>query len=620
MRRSGFYFKLLSLLVFLTSIPRLYPLLAEPDPIHLVSIQVLPTQEGATIEIQSDHPFSFITYTLQSPDRLVIDPVEGAVVSLMPGKISFPHGLVRGWELFRPAGEKEGVDYLSFELMRPAEHLVESTSGKLLIRVRPKVELPRFLNDSLGNPSSDPPADGPGNPSSNPPNDPPTTLGNTSRGESPAWDLAAVLEYGLSRHKPLQIAEEEMKLAQMKIREAHRALYPSATLKTSWTEGTAAGVDFRETSSGLQLEQPLYASGRLMETYRQALVNLRVAEKRKAKVKADFGLEIGQVYLQYITSQEILGLHEEFTKEAVDFLRRTKARFEKGLLTRLELLNVESQVNQAKFQRVSAENDVVLARLKFLQRLSLEPQAPFEGPRQLPQITPPVVNLEEALQLALAYRPDIQLNSLLVQFHEMEEEIAKAKGKLKIDLSGFIGASGSAFETETLGVGQDYFIGVKAAQAWGPHGATVSTTTTKTSPRLGQTTRTDSTVTSGELGILNQLQGLSEVQQAHIGLEKALVDLKEVKQTVYQEVQETYISYTKARLQLEYARQRIAFRQEQVKILQAQAGLNEALPSQVLEAVMRLTDERSAEVQALSNLHVALAKLNKAIGLPGHYR
>jgi hypothetical protein len=33
-----------------------------------------------------------------------------------------------------------------------------------------------------------------------------------------------------------------------------------------------------------------------------------------------------------------------------------------------------------------------------------------------------------------------------------------------------------------------------------------------------------------------------------------------------------------------------------------------------------VTEERVAQVQALTNYYVALAKLNKAIGLPGHYR
>jgi hypothetical protein len=35
---------------------------------------------------------------------------------------------------------------------------------------------------------------------------------------------------------------------------------------------------------------------------------------------------------------------------------------------------------------------------------------------------------------------------------------------------------------------------------------------------------------------------------------------------------------------------------------------------------MRLTEERAGQAQALSNYYVALAKLNKAVGMSGYYK
>ncbi len=618
MRRFRRYLSsILSGLLFACTVS-VYPTYPESDSIVLESIQVQPASEGASIEIRSNKPFDFVTYTLTDPDRLVIDPVESSIDSSLPETNSFNAGLIRSWSLFRAgeAGAKGAVDYLSFTLNRPCEHLLESTAGALIVHVRPIV----LANSELEVSNQEIPPQAlrvPQLPTSESPSDPPFKDTPLDAG---SWSLDAVMDFGLSHYRPVQVAREEIELAQMKLREARRALYPAATLKTSWTTGTASNVDFREASHGVQIEHPLYYSGRLIDTYRQALVNLQVSEKRGSKVKADFSLEIAQAYFQYIGAKVALNTQEGLVGEVTEFLEKAKARFDEGLLTRLEMLNVEAQANQAKFQRVNAENDLVLARLKFLQRLGLGPDAVIEAPSQFPPYVPSSIDLEEVMKLSIQYRPDIQVNSLLVEFHEYEERISKEKGKLKIDLSGFIGASGAAFETEPLNLKKDYFVGVKATQAWGPHGATTSFTDTHTSPRLGQTTRTDSAVYSGELGILNQLQGLSEIQQARIGLEKARADLEESKMSVFQEVQEAYLSYTKARLQLEYAKQKIAFRQEQVKILQAQASVNEALPSQVLEATLRLTEEEVAQAQALTSYHVALSKLNKAIGLPRYYR
>ncbi len=628
----------LSVWLFLASTLFVCPTFAATQDIVIESVKVEPTQEGVRLEIKANRPFPFVTYTLEDPFRLVVDPVESQVISSLPNTNSLGEGLIRAWEL-KPS-DSSHVDYLSFELTKPAEHRLESEPGKLVVRIRPKATPSVIARTPSGSEEDEAVSEmaeltdlalGAANPFAR--NDTGVSALSPQRTsfefENPApssppvsgpWGPEAAVDFGLSRHRAVQVAREEVKLAQMKLRESRRAIYPQATLKTSWTTGTASGIGFEELSTGLQLEHPLYYSGRLMETYRQSLVNLKVAGKRHEKVTSDLGLEIVQAYFQLIGAQAGLDLQKKLQEEAEEFLEKTKARFEKGLLTRLEFLNVEAQVNQAKFQRSTAQNDLTLARLKFLQRLSLEPDAFVEVPSQfLPfELTP--IDLEEALKLAAQYRSDLQIDRLLVEFHEFEERIAKAKGKLKVDLTGFLGASGSAFETESLDVGSDYSVGIKATRAWGPHGAALSSTTTKTSPRLGQTTRTGSTVYSGELGILNQLQGLTEVQQARIGLEKARADLEEVKQVVFQEVQEGYLSLMKARLQLEYAQQKMVFREEQVKILKAQASLNEMLPSQVLEAILKLADERVSESQAKTNYQVALAKLNKAIGLLGYYK
>ena len=583
------------------------PAFAADEIIVLQSLRVDPDLEGDILQVRSDRPFAFVTYTLTNPDRLIIDPVESRVESSLAPVGRLAGQVVQGWRVFRPAGggSTTQVDYVEIQLSEPAEHRVEETAGRLVLRIRPK-EQPGLLPPTAGDPA----------PAGAAPPPPPVPSS-----PSQIWTAKDALAFGLARHRPVRIARQEAELAQMKVREARRALYPVATLKYSWTDGVASNVDFREYTAGLQVEQPLYYSGRLMQAYRQSLINLQVAEKRQAKVKSEYSQELAQEYYQYVGAKASRAKQEGLLTEAEDFLQKAQTRFDKGLLTRLEVLNIESQVNQAKFQRANADNDVELARVKFIQKLGLEARTrSVDVPDSFEEPSLKAVDLEEAAQLALKNKPDILVNSLLVKFHEYEERIAIAKTKFKVDLSGFIGSSAAAFQTEPLDSGDDYFIGIKATRNWGANSTTASATKTKTSPRLGQTTRTESTVYSAEMGIIDQLASLSEIKQAQVNLNKARRDLEEAKDGAIQEVQEAHISYEKARLQLEYAQQKIAFREEQVKILKAQAGVNEALPSQVLEAVMRLTEERAGQAQALSNYFVALAKLNKAVGMSGYYK
>ena len=590
----------------LTCIPFACPAFPSDQGVVLQSLRIDPDLEGDILRVQSDRPFAFVTYTLTNPDRLVIDPVEEGIEANFKESGPLSGQIVQGWRLRRPAGGGSGreVDYIEIELSEPAEHRLEETSGKLVLRIRPK-EQP-FLPATAAEPAS---------PAGLWPASPPPPSGPK------VWNLNESLAFGLARHRPVRIARQEAELAQMKVREARRALYPVATLKYSWTDGVASEVNFREYTAGLQLEQPLYYSGRLKQAYRQSLVNLQVAEKRQGKVRAEYAQELAQDYYQYLGAKASRAAQQGVLEEAEKFLRSAQERFDKRLLTRLEVLNIEAQVNQSKFQQANADNDVDLARLKYVQKLGLEAHSDFvDVPEEFEEPSLRPVDLEEALKLALQNKPDILVNSLLVRFHEYEERIAIAKTKFKVDLSGFIGSSAAAFETEPLDSGDDYFIGLKATRNWGPNSTNASVTKTKTSPRLGQTTRTDSTVYSAEMGILDQMQSLSEIKQAQVNLNKAMNDLEEAREAAVQEVQEAHISYEKARLQLGYVRQKIAFREEQVKILKAQASVNEALPSQVLEAVMRLAEERSGQAQAVSSYYVALAKLNKAVGLSNYYK
>lgn len=144
-------------------------------------------------------------------------------------------------------------------------------------------------------------------------------------------------------------------------------------------------------------------------------------------------------------------------------------------------------------------------------------------------------------------------------------------------------------------------------------------TKVETSPRLGQTSRTNSNSIQGEFGVLNALAGRGEIEQAHIGWMKAGHDLAETRRTLAQEVHEAYYAYDKARLTWQHSQQKEQFRVEQVKILRAQAELNEILPSQLLEAELQLSDDQVAQVQAQASYHTALARLNKAIGMTGYY-
>jgi len=62
-----------------------------------------------------------------------------------------------------------------------------------------------------------------------------------------------------------------------------------------------------------------------------------------------------------------------------------------------------------------------------------------------------------------------------------------------------------------------------------------------------------------------------------------------------------------------------SFHAEATKVARAQASLNEALQSQLLESMVQLADEKSVYIKALSDYSLALIKINKVIGVKDYF-
>lgn len=490
------------------------------------------------------------------------------------------------------------VDYLVFPVALPAQGVVYHGDSLVTVEVTP--QMPQAFSPL-----------------------PPTGAAQATQPRPPEpgvgpLSLTQAIEKALAVHEPARIALEEADLAMLKVREARRNLFPGASLKATRTDGTAGGVDFREMQYGLQVEHPLYDAGRLRDAYKQALVNLQVAQKRYEKVRSDFTFDVAQAYFEAMSARQGVTFREQLLTEAEQTMEMTTRRFQAGLVTQMELLNVQSQLSQARYQLQAARNDLATAQLKLRHRMRWSSGLPIELPEAFPS-TEVQVDLKEALQMAATQRPDLAINTLLVEFHKYEERLAKKKGAWKLDLTGFLGQSAGAFETEPLNLDTDFSAGLKLSKPWAGNTGAVTFTKVETSPRVGQTTRTDSATIQGELGVLNALSGATEIQQASVGRLKAEEDLAENRRLMEQEVHEAYYAYQKAVLTLAHAGEKAQYRSEQVKILKAQLELSEILPSQLLEAQLQWADDHVSKSQAQASIHVALARLNKAIGVAAYY-
>ncbi len=447
------------------------------------------------------------------------------------------------------------------------------------------------------------------------------------------WDINKLtlkdcVTIALANHKPLRIALEEVLLARMKVTEAKRALFPAATLKSEEIRGRAippslaTQTDFRGREFNFELQQPIFQGGRLVNTMRQAQVNLAVSVKNYDKVKDDFVFEVEQAYFVYANYKNSVMNLEELcgrTKEDHEsILNQQKI----GVAREVDVLNVQSQHDDAFGQLSNAKNDLTLSKLTLMQQLG------FGDTTECDVVVPPPlkkedyaaleINLDECVKLARQNRSDLYIRELMVQYQKYGVEIAKSKSRLKVDLTGSYGLNREAFVTDKLELQDEFFVGLKGSLPLGPHTLEENFINQDKAAAAGQTTSNAFQSATTSLNVFDNFNS-KNVTEAQIAYHKALDELYKAKDTVDFEVKKAYFDYKKALMGLDGYVAKIRLGEEEFKISRSQYDLNQVSLSDLMRNRVKLTEYKNGFGQASATYYTAVAKVNKVIGVSGYF-
>ena len=430
-----------------------------------------------------------------------------------------------------------------------------------------------------------------------------------------------IVDIALENNLAADIAKEEIELSELKIREARRALYPSASLNYMETTGKTTGTtqDFTDKEYKIKFEHPLYYGWRLKYAVNQAMSNMEASKKNYEKVLQDLKLNVETAFYSYIVKSINLKEQRELLKDTEGIFDMAKKRFDLGLSTKTEFLQVHSQIRQIAYQVSSSENELDMAKLTLAQAMNIGDPENMDDVLIIDELTylgaiEVDVTLKQCMDLAFNYRPDFKAKKHMVDFNDYGRKIARSKDQFKVDLSGSYGKSGGAFETETLDLGEDWYFGLKVTKPLGGNTVSAAYTEDQTSEKHGQSTRTESVSQSAEMGILDNLQSFSEKKSASIGFKKSKEELEKLKDEIIIEIKDAYYGYKKGLTQARANLNKVRYREEELKVAFARAELDEMPYSALIQARISLTDEKSFYIEAVGSLYQSLAKLNSATG------
>ncbi|HTB34457.1 MAG TPA: TolC family protein [bacterium] len=168
------------------------------------------------------------------------------------------------------------------------------------------------------------------------------------------------------------------------------------------------------------------------------LSRLRTADlgAKAADLEQDWALfslkqDVRLKYYQAITARKLAGLADENVKTLEDHLRIVQDLLDNGQATRFDVLRVEVQLSEARTERLSAQDKVVLARRKLTQAMGIElDERGLSGDLPVPgSITPPAATY-------LDKQADLRAKALQAEAAESGHRAAVGAWAPKVSLVG----------------------------------------------------------------------------------------------------------------------------------------------------------------------------------------
>lgn len=444
--------------------------------------------------------------------------------------------------------------------------------------------------------------------------------------------LDECVDIAVKNHLPLKTVRKSVKLAEWRLFEARRNLLPKIGVKMEEHTGQIGGRRFYGKSTAVDIQQTAFHGGEFMYTMMQAQTNLKIVNKEYSRIKNELILQVTKGYYTLAKAKENFRLQQGLSREVSRISDMVIRQFEAGVIPSLEVLNVNSQMNQVRFQHASAKGDVEVAELILKQVMNVDAREriDIEEPPALKKVD---IDFDRMVAEAMVYRPEMQISSMMIQYYIYEQKIARAKSWPKIDFIGSFGMAKEEYIAKDAGPDpatgftdtdqkmlQQWYAGVKCSiPLWGSTGE--YSYTKEVWPPVVSAYRGTSTITNSyKFNFLDNLAQFSDKASADVDMDRARQEFIKTKQDIVLETKESCFNYEKALMQLETATNKVKYQEGDLELTKFRRQMDETQDSNVIESMIKLSQEKFGYVQAITDCHIAIASISKAIGVPDYFK
>ncbi|MDD5614127.1 MAG: TolC family protein [Candidatus Omnitrophica bacterium] len=586
------------------------------DTVILHSIEKSFSDNVFTLQFKFNNSPLYFSYWLEEENALFLDLIGSNIIAVdnqkinidLPGIATAEPYFYKGYE---PAGGQPGkVDGIKIYMDRNAKYEIVHQDTMINLRFA-------NLKQAAVDKSVDKPLDMPISFSFKPEQQ--AGPSSDEEWQEAIWGWRPWLEMGAENYGALKIAKSQYELAQLKLREAKRQLFPNAIIRVTNTDGATVGdVGIFSSSYELELEQPVTYGGELRYKIDQAEINRELSLYEHKRLYADYALELKRSYYNVILNRMNWDVFNKLLVEANKILALGELMYQKELITDLEYKQLTSSYQQVKFFFISSQKELSLAELSFRQLLGVSKDEELSLVNWLP-FQKVNVDLDKAVELAKSGRPELRIRQLVSQFNKLNEQITKAQNRFRVSLTGKTGKMAEGYKEEDEVYRTSWYLGLKVTKPLGS--STWSSSVSKQSRPVGDFSledTTDSLTKTMELSLIDRLGLISDMKTAETEYLKALNEELESEKTIAAEVEKSYANYISSLFQIETSLQKLSFLDNRLKVTEGKMKIEEADITSLMQAYLDQANEMINYGRSLIGYYIALASMAKACGVESY--
>ena len=370
------------------------------------------------------------------------------------------------------------------------------------------------------------------------------------------WTLSECVDFALKNNISVRRTEINAGLAEVTQNQSRAALYPTlnASAGRNWSFGrnidpfTNQFTTDQVESDNLSLNSgvTLFSGFQLTNTLKQSRLEYMAAKSDLQKIRNDISLNVVSAYLQLLYAGEQLKVAAARVEQSTLQRDRISKMVEAGTMVQGNLLDVETQLANEELARITAENQLMNARLTLTQLMQIPSPEGFvaaDPGATVPDSAPLQMKPAQLYELSLGILPEVKAAEARVS--GAEKALLVARGGLYPRLTAFGQVSSFYSSSNKRIVGLNY-------SGYGWSGDLTTGGDSVISPLFNRILETNpyndqldqnlrkAVGLSLSIPIFNGRSTSAGIQRARLNLENARLSASQTRNQLYQSIQQAH--------------------------------------------------------------------------------